>query len=123
MNSKHKGDLAVALAIANFAKLGYEILLPIGDKQPYDLVVDTGISLQKVQVKYAGKYEDGTNRAELRTHGGNRSGTTVKKYAEDSFDLLFIYAVDKGCYIIPWNNVSARGIITVSSAAYDQYLV
>jgi hypothetical protein len=40
MNSKQKGDIALAKAIAYYIEAGYEVLLPIGDKRPYDLVIE-----------------------------------------------------------------------------------
>jgi len=54
MNTKQKGDLAVAQCISQISLMGHEVLLPLGDRKPYDLVVDIRGQLNKVQVKYAG---------------------------------------------------------------------
>lgn len=124
MNTKTKGDIAVAYAIAKLTELGYEVLLPIGDKKPYDMVVDDGTSLKKVQVKYAGTNEVGKTSAWLRTVGGNRSsGQTWKKYTDTDFELLFVWS-DKGkCYLIPWSEVTSRCSVTLSGGKYDTYEV
>ena len=80
MNSKQKGSLAVAQCIAKLYSLGYEVLLPIGDRKPYDLVFDDGKKLSKVQVKYAGFTSRGKCVAGLRITGGNQSYNYAKKY-------------------------------------------
>lgn len=38
-------------AIAYYSKLGWTISIPVTDSQDYDLIVDTGTKLLKVQVK------------------------------------------------------------------------
>lgn len=79
MKPKEKGDLAAAHAIAYFMTNGYEVCLPIGDKRPYDLVVELAGKLYRVQVKYAGYYKGAkTHKAALRTMGGNQSFYTAK---------------------------------------------
>jgi len=39
--------------LAAFAKRGFEVLVPFGDGQPYDLVVELGTSMLRVQCKRA----------------------------------------------------------------------
>ena len=51
INSKKQGDIGMCYAIAYFSKLGYTISIPITDSQDYDLIIDNGIELLKVQVK------------------------------------------------------------------------
>lgn len=115
MNTKQKGDLAVAKAIAFYIEAGHEVLLPVGDRLHYDLAVDVAGSLQRVQVKYAGN-----GIAYLRTDGGNRSRKTNAFYSDESFDRLFVYEPGVGCYDIPWSEITARSALTTS--AWKQYL-
>ena len=68
VNSKQKGSIAVAQCIAKLYKLGYEVLLPIGDRNPYDLVFDDGKKLFKVQVKFAGMTSKGNHKAFVFHH-------------------------------------------------------
>jgi len=123
MNSKHKGSLAVAQCIAKLYKLGYEILLPIGDRNPYDLVFDNGKKLFKVQVKFAGKSSRGDYKAGLRIAGGNQSFNYVKKYKDNDFDYLFVYTEDNRSYLIKWNEIIVRNEITIDDKKYQKYLV
>lgn len=114
MNTKEKGDLSVVKCIAYFVENGYEVLLPIGDRKKYDLVVDDGKTLQKVQCKYsAAKQESGSFEIHLAVCGGN-SGRVLYKYQEEDFDILFIYTSDKDMYSIPMSNIGPnRATITV----------
>lgn len=123
MNSKQKGSIAVAQCIAKLYKLGYEVLLPVGDRNSYDLVFDDGKKLYRVQVKFAGKRARGTYRAGLRITGGNQSYNYARKYDNDAFDYLFVYSEEDKSYLIRWNEVAIRNEITINDKKYLKYLV
>ena len=115
MNSKFKGDIALSKAIAYYMELQYEVLLPIGDKRPYDLVIEKDGKLQKVQCKYTSyKRNYGVYCVPLKVNGGNRSsGNIVKKYNKEDFDLLFVYTESGDKYNIPFNEVTATGQLSL----------
>ena len=123
MNSKQKGSLAVAHCIAKLYELGCEVLLPIGNRNSYDLVFDDGKKLYKVQVKYAGKNSRERYVAGLRITGGNQSYNYAKKYNEDSFDFLYIYTSLNQHYLIKWKDVKVRNEIHVQDKKYQKYLI
>lgn len=124
MKPKEKGDLAVAQAISYFMMNGYEVCLPIGDKRPYDIVVEIDGVLSRVQIKYAGWYSgDKKYKAALRTMGGNQSYYTSKKYSEHDFDLLFVYVENGRKFVIPWANLSNRNSVSIETSKYAQYEV
>ena len=122
MKPKEKGDIAASHAIHYFMTNGYEVCLPIGDKRPYDLVVEQGGILQRVQVKYAGWYVgDKKYKAALRTMGGNQSFHTSKKYEETDFDLLFIYVANGRKFLIPWKHLTNRNSVTIETSKFAKY--
>lgn len=123
MNTKQKGDLAVAQSIAKLTSKGYEILLPIGDRKSYDLVFDDGKILSRVQVKYAGKSSRGKYLAHLRITGGNQSFNYARKYKEDDFDYLYVYTADSRHYLIKWDGIKARNVISLDDKKYMKYLI
>ena len=124
MKPKEKGDLAVAHAIYYFQTNGYEVSLPIGDKRPYDLVVEKNGLLEKVQVKYGGRYgNNGKCCVALRTMGGNRSYYTAKRYKKEDFDLLFAYTANGREYLVPWNCIANFSQIVIEASIYDRYRV
>lgn len=124
MNTKERGDVALSNAIRSYISSGYEVLLPIGNRRDYDLVVERGGLLHKVQVKYAGLYKDcGSCKVGLRITGGNQSFSYSKKYSDDSFDFLFVYTQKGECYILPWRDVKARNEINIEHTKYKKYKV
>jgi len=120
MNSKQKGSLAVSQGIAKLYEKGFEVLLPIGDRNPYDLVFDDGKKLYKVQVKYAGKTSKGKYTAGLRITGGNQSYNYAKKYKDNDFDYLYIFAANNKHYLIKWSDIKIRNEISVSDKKYKK---
>ena len=125
MNTKVKGDLAVASAISFFIANGYEVCLPIGDRTDYDLVVEKQNKLSKIQVKYAGLYlsRDNTCRVGLRITGGNQSYNTAKKYSLDAFDYLYVLTARNERYFVPWKDITARNEIYIEHKKYQMYKI
>ena len=75
INFKKQGDMGMCYAIAYYSKLGWTISIPVTDSQDYDLIVDTGTKLLKVQVKTTTQIsEHGIYIVSLKTCGGNKSG-------------------------------------------------
>lgn len=102
INSRKQGDTGMGYAIAYFTKLGWTVSIPITDSQDYDLVVDNGDKLLKVQVKTSKfKTEHGIYQVALKTCGGNRSGQTIKTFDSNASDLLFILLDNGNTYLIP----------------------
>lgn len=123
MNTKQKGDLAVTQCIAKLSSLGYEILLPIGDRKPYDLVFDNNKKLYKVQAKFAGKGSRNKHLAYLRITGGNQSFNYARKYGNDDFDYLYVFTADGRHYLIKWKELKARNVISLEEDKYQKYKI
>jgi len=108
MNSKEKGDIAIAHGIAYYMGLQHEVLLPIGDKKPYDFIVDDG-ELKKVQCKYTShKTKYGIYKAPLRVMGGNQSYHTAKSYKKGDFDIFFVHTESNDTYAIPYKAIEGN---------------
>jgi hypothetical protein len=92
--TQKKGDRAVAQAIATFTKIGYDVLLPITESAAYDVVVDTGTELKRVQVRYTS-----TNEVDLRRIHSNSKGYVVKKTQQNAYDWLYILTEENHEYL------------------------
>jgi hypothetical protein len=92
--TQRKGDIAVAQAIAIFTKMHFDILLPLTESAAYDLVVDTGTELKRVQVRYTSGKE-----IDLRRIHSNSTGYVVKKTKADAYDWLFV-ATDSSFHLL-----------------------
>lgn len=110
-----QGNVGIAYAIAYYSKLGYTISIPLTDTQDYDLVVDTGNTLLKVQVKTTTyKKENGIYQLNLKVNGGNRSGIgKAKTFDQNRCDLLFAITEQFDFYSIPRSEISATSSISL----------
>jgi hypothetical protein len=109
-DTQRKGDIAKAQAISTFTKLGWDVLTPITESAPYDLVVDTGKELKKISVKYMG----GT-QVDLRNIHTNKNGYVVKKNKENDYDWLYIYSPIGKEYLIK-ECLSGRSTVNPNSS-------
>ncbi len=83
--TQRKGDRAVAKAIATFTALGADVLFPLTESAAYDLVVDLGNELKRVQVRFSSDKEVG-----LRRIHSNSKGYVVKIPKENAYDWLYV---------------------------------
>ncbi|WP_426513126.1 group I intron-associated PD-(D/E)XK endonuclease [Dactylosporangium sp. McL0621] len=65
MNRKQQGDLGVAMAIAYYTRTGYAVSVPLTDNTRYDLIIDGGERLLRVQVKTTGFQRLGRHEVRL----------------------------------------------------------
>jgi len=84
-DTQRKGDIAVSQAITSFTKLGWDVSLPLTESAPYDLVVDLGRCLKRVQVRYTSGKE-----VDLRRIHSNSTGYVVKNTKENAYDWLYV---------------------------------
>lgn len=84
--TQRKGDIAVSRAIYSFTMMGYDVALPFTESASYDLIIDTGNMLVRVQVRYSSVRE-----VALRRIHSNSKGYVVKKTKENAYDWLYIF--------------------------------
>jgi hypothetical protein len=123
-NSKHQGNVGLGAAIAWFEENDFRISIPLTDSQDYDLIVDDGNRLYKVQVRttYHLAYEK-IYQVHLKVNGGNRSGVgKVKRLVETDVDLLFVLTETGEQFLIPCSEITARNHINLGDG-YQKYKV
>jgi hypothetical protein len=69
-NTQRKGDIATSQAIATFTAMGYDVAIPLTESAAYDLIIDDGAALFRVQCKYSASRE-----VDLRRIHSNARGT------------------------------------------------
>jgi len=109
--SKTKGDLGEAIIMADAAKRGYKVAIPIGDDWDYDLIVLRNGKLERVQCKYV-ESKDGRLEIPCRS---TSTGGRVKKYTKQMIDWLAVYdKITNKCYYISANLLGAgRALFTL----------
>jgi hypothetical protein len=51
MSTRSKGDISEAKVLSILQEMGHNVLLPFGEGLKYDLAVDTGDEILRIQVK------------------------------------------------------------------------
>ena len=94
----YRGDVAELMAASELVRRGYVVSRPMTNGAAYDLLVDTGISIQKVQVKRAWRHKNGTIRVNLSSSKYHRGRTKVL-YAGLVDCLMAIECESAGFYV------------------------
>ena len=96
--TKRRGELAELAFAHKAASLGFAVLKPYGDSERYDLAIDAGHRLWRVQVKSAHRVcAQAGGGYHIRAHGHQR-----KPYRADEIDLLVAYIVPENIwYVFP----------------------
>ena len=97
LTRKRRGEMAEAAFLHKASTLGFGVSKPWGDSEPYDLIVDSGERLWKVQVKSA--YRSGEYGGYTFHAYGNES---KKAYSLKDIDVLVAYIVPEDLwYVLP----------------------
>lgn len=72
-----KGDVAELIAASELVKRGYVVSKPLTNGAPYDLLVDAGGSIRKVQIKRISRTKTGAARIKLTSSKYHRGRTSV----------------------------------------------
>lgn len=110
-DTQRKGDLAVAMAIADFTEAGWDVSVPLTESAAYDLIVDTPEGLKRVQSKFCGVTPP---LVDLRNVHSNSKGYVVKRSAKDAYDWLYVYRPGYGSYLL--KRFVTRSTITVNAS-------
>ena len=91
-HTKDKGDLAVGQVIADLVRHGVQVLLPLSEHLPFDLVAVLLLSgeLRRIQVKYASA-RNGALAITLRNSHADRHGVHTKRIRLDTIDAFAVF--------------------------------
>jgi len=90
MNTKDKGDISEQKIILDLIQSGYSVSQPVGDNDRYDLILDVGGELYRVQVKTA--RVDGNSivfRCDSTYYG--KDGSVKSQYTNEQIDMFAAY--------------------------------
>ena len=83
------GNEAEVIVLGHYIKAGFRVCIPFGTGGPYDLAVDTGTRIVKVQVKTA---TFGKGCIQCKTRRRNASyDRTMRRYEKGEVDYFAIY--------------------------------
>lgn len=125
LNKTQQGDVGVAAAKFHYMIEGAIVSAPETEQVKYDLIIDRGNGLERVQVKTSSYKPTGRDTYEvtLRTIGGNRSTQkNITKVVSENVDILFILTMDGSCYEIPVGKIDGMSSVYLGPK-YKDYLV
>ena len=118
-NSKDTGDETEARVLHELVSYGYSVSVPFGDNDKYDLIVDDGERLHRVQCKTGWTVQGNTIR--FNTH----SQTTYEgDYHESTYDgeidaFVVRYPENEGLYWVDIDDVAGKKMMLRFGAEID----
>lgn len=113
-NPREQGVIGFGDAVGWFGAHGFLVSIPLVDSQRYDLVVDDGAQLLRVQVKTAThRGHHGRFVVGLKTAGGNQRIYTVKRFDHGACELLYVLTDAGQRYVIPTTAFDAGATLTL----------
>lgn len=113
MTTVTQGIVGLGRAISYFTSLAWTVSVPLADNQDYDLVVDDGNKLQKVQVKTSRAKEYNNFVVQLKAVRSNKTGNNIKLFDNTKVDLLYILCEDGSEFVIPALEIEAKTAISL----------
>jgi hypothetical protein len=107
---KQQGDTTELRFMLLNHELGYTVSKPFGDNAKYDLIVDTGDTLERIQVKSTRRKENssGMDCYNCLVSSGSDS---KQQYSEKDVDYVAIYVIPENAwYKIPIKEIKGKTV-------------
>lgn len=112
-----QGNYGLGKAIGYYTSQGCTVSIPLNDTQGYDLVIDTGFKLYRIQVKTTTYKKHNNYYVNLSS-----SRSDNKDFDNTTCDLIFILTKDENMYEIPSNCIKCTQQMALSDK-YDMFKV
>jgi hypothetical protein len=119
-NSKMQGNVGLGAAIAHYTAAGYVVSVPLNDSQDYDLVIDSGICLKKVQVKTTRFQDDNNGHYIVMLCSCNLQGKTT--FDNTAVDEVFVLTEEGTKYVILAHDIKVKNSISLGPK-YEKYKI
>jgi hypothetical protein len=123
MNTKTTGNLSEAKVLAALLGAGYAVLLPWGDNERYDMVIERAGSFERVQVK-TGRIVRGAVRFKMYSvkPATRAAPQATRYYTEAEVDLFGVYCPAlEAVYLVPRSDLAASdGVLRLDPARNGQ---
>jgi Holliday junction resolvase-like predicted endonuclease len=117
-----QGDFGELSAAMWLTSQGARVSRPIGHCPDYDLVVDFGDRLIRVEVKTCTSFRQNRWIASICTRGGNQSWSGfVKRWEADRCEFLFVHVADGRRWWIPSNAIDSRNVVMLGGPKFAEY--
>jgi Holliday junction resolvase len=104
--TKQKGDIAEAFIVYLLRQKGFNVLVPWGEDNRYDLVTEKNGVFKRIQVKYATP-KDGVVEVRIRSCNNH----DVIHYSQKDVDIIAVYAPGKDkVYFVPLKSITNKSL-------------
>jgi PD-(D/E)XK endonuclease len=111
---KAKGDRTTLAVMLALREAGFAVSVPFGENTRYDLVIDDGKRLARVQCKTGRLREGAVLFAACSCYGHHRNPDTARRSYEGQIDLFAVHCQQNGrVYVIPIDDIQARVMVTL----------
>ncbi len=91
---------------------GYDVYLPFGENTRYDLAIDDGSCLRRVQCKTGRLREGGIRFAVCSCYGHHRNPKDARRDYQGQVDLFGVYCPETlGVYLVPIEDLPVRVMV------------
>jgi len=107
---KHQGDSSELKFMLLCHELGYVVSKPFGDNAKYDVIIDTGTSLERIQIKSTSRKDTsyGMDCYNCLVCSGSDS---KKQYTEKEIDYIATYVIPENAwYKIPIQEIKGKTV-------------
>ena len=94
-----KGISTELRSLLYFSNKGYLCSIPYGNVGRYDLLVDTGKKIVRIQCKSAHKNDNGSYTVNTSNTAMKANGNVRKFYTKDEIDFIITFIEDKAVFI------------------------
>jgi hypothetical protein len=106
---KDIGDMSTMAIIFALEVEGYPVLVPFGENNRYDIVVDTGSQLRRVQCKTGRLREGAVIFRTCSTYGHHPNPKIIRRDYQGEIDDFAVYCPElRSVYLIPIEDVATR---------------
>ncbi len=112
LTTNQKGAIAEAAFTAAAIRLGYFVLRPTPEGRRYDLVLDTGPQLLRVQCKWARRKGEVIVVNARTSRFSPTAGYIATRYSASEIDALGVYCSDLDeCFLVPIEAFEGSGFL------------
>ena len=105
LNPSQIGDITELKCQAYLIEQGWNVLIPIGNHQKYDLVIEKDCKFYRIQVKHACKNSNGSYTIYTANSVATTTKREVKHYVKEDVDFIASIIEDQ-LVIIPVEEIS-----------------